>query len=542
MTRREPNRRAPGTATAAAIAGSAGLLVLAAPPFDLWPLAFLGLVPVYRAIRGRSVAYSAAVAGATGALMMALGSAWWPSLLRRFADLSWPAAAPTAVLFCLYQALPFAVWGAVCAWLTRGRASSWLFVAPLVMALAETLVPFFFKSYLAITVWRAWPLLQVAEIGGPPAVSGLIVLGNVIVAEAYAAFRREAPPRPVIVGAATFFLILGAGALRAAQVDASRDRAATLRVGIVQPNHGLVSRQARERRGQRHVERLRRATAQLSARGAQLIVWPESSWPFLFDRGLEQEFPPGHPWALRPQARGTLLIGALTRQTGGYDVVDNNDVYNSAILFDRSGRVAGRYDKNRLVPFAEYVPGSTAWPERAARLRRRFPDWPEITPGEAPVLLVDRELRIAPLICSEDIDPRFARTMWRLRPNLVVALVSDAWFGDSAAPFQHLALASFRAVEARRDMVRATNNGVSAIVDAVGRVRAEGRLVAATGDTPTAPDLLVADVGLLPIASAGPRALELFPYGCLSALVVGSLGSRKRPGGRPAPDPAKNRP
>lgn len=78
------------------------------------------------------------------------------------------------------------------------------------------------------------------------------------------------------------------------------------------------------------------------------------------------------------------------------------------------------------------------------------------------------------MICSEDIEPDYVGQLARSKPNQLVAIISDGWFGESAAPHQHLALATFRAVELRRDVVRATNTGVSAIVDAVGRVRVEG--------------------------------------------------------------------
>lgn len=494
---------------------AASLLALAAPPWDLWPFAFAGLATLYLTIRERSIARAAGIAWSVGTLTMAMCSPWWVPLLRRFADVPWLAAVPATVLLSAYQAIPFALWGGACRWLHRRFALSWLFVAPLCIILAETAVPFLFKFYLAVTVWRVWPLVQIAELGGPPAVSGMLVLGSLALAETFSSLRRSRRPRRAVgYGAILFLLLLCAGGLRGLQVERARTLAPRLRVGVVQPNFGLVSRRERDRHGHRYLETLRRATLELYERGARLIVWPETAWPFLLDRRMRREFPPDHPWELRPGVLGRLLLGTLTHRFGG------TEVYNSVVLIDEAGAIAGRYDKNRLVAFAESIPFAEAFPARAQRLRDRFPDWPRITPGEEVGLLIDGELRIATLICSEDVDFELARKVFRLRPNLIVALASDAWFGHSAAPKQHLALSLFRAVEARRDMVRATNHGVSAILDATGRIRRENGLAEAMpGSEPTA-DLLIGDVALLEIAAHGASLSCLFPAACLGALVA----------------------
>jgi apolipoprotein N-acyltransferase len=212
-----------------------------------------------------------------------------------------------------------------------------------------------------------------------------------------------------------------------------------------------------------------------------------------------------------------------------------SDIYNSAVLFSASGQVMGRYDKNHLVPFAEQIPLADRYPAQAAELRKQLHDFPQITPGTAQTLLVDEELRVGPVICSEDIEMEYVHQLARLKPNLLAAVISDGWFGESAAPHQHLALAAFRAIETRRDFVRSTNTGVSAIIDAVGRVTLEGPLYGLPVDQPRAQmTLLVGQVALLEIPAAAPYTARYFPYIGLLALAVGLIAqvsiNRRRAG------------
>jgi apolipoprotein N-acyltransferase len=362
--------------------------------------------------------------------------------------------------------------------------------------------------------WRPWPLLQPAEFGGPTLVSALLVLANLLVADSLLALRAgRAPGRAVRIGALIILGVIAAGMLRAAHVDGVRREAPTVRVGLVQPNFGVVSLAERSRKSRRHLLALRSSTAELARQGAELVVWPETSWPLVFDRALQHEYASEHPWELRSGTGVRLLFGATTHDFG------TAHVYNSAILIAESGSIAGRYDKNRPIPFGEYVPFADRFPEWAARVRKRLPLFPEIRPGDHPRVLADGPLRIAPLICSEDLEVDLAHRAAR-GANLLVTIANDAWFGDSAAPRQHLANAVMRAVEARRDFVRATNTGVSAIVDALGRVRVEGPLFHVPEGEAMPPTLLSGEVAFVETFALGPHAAGVFPWACGAILAV----------------------
>ncbi len=504
--------------------GSAALIAAAAPSLDLWPLGLVGLVPLYLTARRMPFWSALLYAGITGFTVNLYGFSWTIDTLARFAALTGVRAMGILVLFCLYQASTLALPMALAAFMHRRASLPWCLTAPLLVALAEAVVPFVFPWNLGITVWRAWPLLQVAELGGPAAVSALVVLINVAIGDAARArFAHQPIERATRIAAYVATGLIALGLARAGHVAWLRSRAPHVRVAIVQPNFGIVPAEERKQHGQQYIDRLRAQTDEAGRRGASLVVWPESSFPFLFDRQLQREFAPGHPWELRSSYHGDLLIGALTHGFGA------DDVYNSALLVAPDGRIAGRYDKVRLMPFGEYIPMSDQYPDWASSLRKRLPESPEIAPGSAPAVLSSGNLRIAPMICYEDILPETARDIADRAPgaNLLVTLVNHAWFGTSLAPRESLALATLRSVELRRDLVRAANTGVSSVGDALGRVRLEGPLLQVPHFGDASPQVLDADVALLDGFAFGPLGTAAFPYLCGAALVV-ALARRLR--------------
>jgi len=500
---------------------SAGLLILALPPLDLWPLALVALIPLLRGMRDASLTQVTTCAWLCGFVVNLSGFRWGDALLERFGHLPTWSRLLALVLLATYQGSVFALWAGVSGALSRWARVPWLVSAPLAVVVAESLVPFLFPWNLAIAVWKAWPLLQVAELGGPPAVSALVMLINLTLLEAgQALWRRHPLPRSVWRAGGVVLGVMAAGLLRAGHVAAARGEAPSVRVGIVQPNTGPLTAEARKHQGEQSLATLRRATGDLAHRGAELVVWPESAFPFLFDRRLVREYASGHPWELRPGFSGTLLFGALSHTFGGALV------HNSAVLASPEGRVVGLYDKRQLFPFGEYVPFSSRFPDWARKVRARLPDSPDIEPGGEPRLLVSGALRIAPLLCYEDIRPTPVHQLARQGPNLLVTLANHSWFGDGDAPYQALALATLRSVETRRDLVRAVNTGVSSVGDALGRVRVHSSLTVEPG----APELLMGEVALVEVFALGPYLAPVFPYACALALgILGFLARRAMP-------------
>jgi apolipoprotein N-acyltransferase len=209
--------------------------------------------------------------------------------------------------------------------------------------------------------------------------------------------------------------------------------------------------------------------------------------------------------------RTPLLFGVVTSRPDESDPAASRD-FNSALLVDADGTVRGRYDKNLLLLFGEYLPLADTFPF----LRKWLPEAGDFTPGRDVSVLSSGDARLGVLICYEGILPAFTRRVARLDPNLLVNLTNDAWFGRTAEPDLHMQLAAFRAVEHRRFFVRSTNTGVSVVVDPVGRVLHRTSL--------SDPESFVADTVLLEGETIYRRFGDLFAWGCLGlSLLLGGV-------------------
>lgn len=198
-----------------------------------------------------------------------------------------------------------------------------------------------------------------------------------------------------------------------------------------------------------------------------VVIWPESAPPFLLEQDASALAAIA---ALLPEGT-VLLTGALrVEQTAGEGDSDasRRRVFNSILALDDTGTVAARYDKFHLVPFGEYVPLAELLEPLGLRKLVNLPGG--FTAGSAArTIAIPGVPAFGPLICYEVIFPRFV-VDHADRPNWLLNVTNDAWFGDSAGPRQHLQSARFRAIEQGLPVVRAANTGISAVIDAKGRV------------------------------------------------------------------------
>jgi apolipoprotein N-acyltransferase len=252
---------------------------------------------------------------------------------------------------------------------------------------------------------------------------------------------------------------LGFGALRIRQVDSLRAAAPTARIALVQPSIGATDRWE-ERNAAPILARLTDFTRRAEARGASLTIWPEASYPYPVAHASRRA-PIDARAILQPGVRGPVLTGLV--MTGG-----PGGSYNSAVVATADGAVSEPYDKMHLVWFGETVP----FADRIAWLRTAFARGMGLVPGDHQVSLVAGPVRAAVLNCFEDTLPESGLEAIATRPNLLVNVTNDAWFLGTSESELHLRLSALRAVEHRRDLVRAVNGGPTSWVDAAGRVRA----------------------------------------------------------------------
>ena len=448
-----------GPRAAIGLAALSGLLYfLALPGIDLWPFAFVAFAPLVLALRGQPPGRGAAVGFVSGFTMSVLGFHWLYGTLTVFGGLPAPAAFAIMLLMCAYQGGRMTIAG----WLTtRAEARGWPAAPVFVLAHATTelVYPLLFPWYFAVTLHRVPLLWQTADLGGALLVGAILVGPSLAVAELVRARLEGDRPSRRLVAAGLCAPLIGAayGAWRTARVEAEERAAPAVQIGVAQGNQPLVGRT-------RGVYIHRKLTRALRAKGAELVVWSEGAVPDVFDE------PTYHEEVERRVTRGLgvpVIFGTGVRRREGGATRE----FNTALLADAEGAVVGRYDKHFLLPFGEYIPFGETFPS----LYEGSPNSGRLSPGDALDPVVWNGHPITVLVCYEDILPAYVRRAVRQgRPELLVNVTIDTWFGRSIEPWEHLALAELRAVEHRRYLVRATNSGVSAIVDATGRVTAHG--------------------------------------------------------------------
>lgn len=211
-----------------------------------------------------------------------------------------------------------------------------------------------------------------------------------------------------------------------------------------------------------HIRLYSRLSEQSLASGADLVIWPETSYPYSF---ILNDLP--SRWLIEKDSlRIPALVGAVSQNELG--LVDEPIIYNSAFLMNGQSRVLDVYHKQHLVPFGEYIP-MKEWLTFAKRFTVAVGDF---SPGNQANVLTLNEMKMGVLMCYEDIFPDIARMFVNHGANVLINMTNDAWYGDTSAQYQHLVYSQLRALENRRYLLRATNTGITAFINHHGQVLA----------------------------------------------------------------------
>jgi apolipoprotein N-acyltransferase len=405
------------------------------------------------------------VLGLVTGLAYFAGTVYWTSdVMAVYGGLNRVTSMLVALLLIAYMALYPAFFALLMAWLTRRVGCVGLLAAPAAWVASELARGRLFAGFpwvlLGYSQSDVLPIAQAASVTGVYGISALVVATGA--ALAYWICMKQA--RSLVAFGVTVGLALVVGMWGAARIATGEWAAegSALQVGIVQGNvpqdHKWDETFAHEIFDV-HLALTRAAAAS----GAQLIVWPESSTPFVFEED------PVRSEQLRGLAR-TLNVSLLV---GSEDVVREPvgppRIYNAAFAIGPDGRTVGVYRKVHLVPFGEYVPLSQLLFFARPLVERVG----EFSAGDAVTLLPVAGVRASTAICYEIIFPELVREGVSRGSELLTTITNDAWFGPSSAPYQHFEQARLRAVEQGRYLVRAANTGVSGIVDPYGRVLAQ---------------------------------------------------------------------
>jgi len=490
----------------AALATACGALSAAAlPPVHAVPVLLVSFTALVWLIDGSRNVRGALAAGWWFGFGSFLAGLYWVafSFLVEAAKFGW--LAPFAVITL---AAGLAVFPALAAFLTRCAGIRGAGRIPVLAAAwtgCEWLRGVAFTGFPWNALGTAWTfsdaMIQLAAVTG---VFGLTLV-TVLAAAAPAALGdgdagRTGPLRPrgrrwvlPTAAAAVLALVWAGGALRLAGAGGGNVAGVSLR--LVQANIAQTDKWRPDLRD-RHFRKYLRLSRGGSGTPTH-VIWPETAVPFVAAndavrrRVMTAAVPPD----------GLLLTGSI-RTTGRG--VRPSRVWNSLLAIDGAARVVATYDKFHLVPFGEYVPLPGFF-----RLSKLTEGRMDFTAGSGPITLTPPGLPpVSPLICYEAIFPGQVTEPGN-RPQWLLNVTNDAWFGNSSGPYQHFAATRLRAVEEGLPLVRGANTGISAVVDPYGRVLARLWLgVEGVLDSP------------LPTALAAPPPFARFGDGVLLIIVL----------------------
>ena len=439
--------QSPHAAIAAALVAGA-LTVAGYAPLAVFPLPFLTLAGLLLLWRSAATPRAAFRMGfAFGAGVFGVGVSWVYVSLHDFGMMPAPLAAMGTLAFCAILALYPAAAGWCLARLQIGRLASALFAFPALWTLFEWLRGWIFTgvSWLALGYSQVdSPLAGFAPVVGTYGVSFVTALcaGLLVVVVTGSGKAR-------LAGGVALVLAFGLGQLLM-QMNWTSPEGSPLKVALLQGNIP----QDLKFQADRYAATLAIYKRLVEASEGQLIVLPETAIPRFLDA-----VDPGYLRdiaRIAVERRADVLIGVPIRDPDGR-------YFNSVISVGTSP--SQRYDKSHLVPFGEFVPPGFSWIVKTFAIPLTdFSLGPE---NPKPLALAGQF--VAPNICWEDA---FGEEIIRQLPQAtLLANVSNvAWFGDSLAPAQHLQISRMRALETGRTMLRATNTGVTAIIDPRGRV------------------------------------------------------------------------
>ena len=442
---------------------SAALLILSFPDFDLWPLAWLGLVPLLVAIAHRPAPWRSFLIGWLAGTVFFYGSCHWLTYsMIHYGGIPLWAAYLLLIPGALTLGLLPGLFSFVLARLIRKWSTRVLFAAPFIWGALE-----WARLSLTGQLWNAigysqayQPLLiQTARWGSVYAVSFLIVSVNAAVAF----LILERSKKSAVFAGLTLFVvaIVSFASYKTSTALAEITNSPDLIVVALQPNvpmNLIKSTDEMRELTARHVAMSEDALKQLTDEAApRLVIWPES--PMNFAYGTDPKF------------RELLIQFARENHTAvlfnSQELAPNDGLYNSALFVNQQGNLAGQYDKIRLLPFGEYVP-LPRWLPGAGLITAIVGDF---TPGMAYRLIPVGAMRVGVFICIESAYPSIARTFTSEGADVLINISNDGYLGPTAVMRQHLANAVFRAVENGRPLLRVTNSGITAYITPNGQVK-----------------------------------------------------------------------
>jgi apolipoprotein N-acyltransferase len=430
---------------------SGALLVLSLPKPDLYPLAWIALVPLLAVVVNTESVVQVILASYVSGVIFFAGSCYWiTETMSIYGGLSIPLAVGVGALFAVMYALYFVLFGlGLHLAVKKFGKPGLIFAAPLWVTVELLRATMFSGFPWMLSGYALVPYSGVLQLVTWTGIYGLSFLATAVnSAIAYGVVQRNIK----WIGAAVLAVLIA----WFLPVWSGSPANSPIAVRLVQTNISLDQPWKKQ-----DFDALVGELADLSTRDSakpRLVVWPETPAPFY----------------LKEDAEFRTRMQGVARKLGAYFLVGYIDAVgagpaNSAGLLSPTGEQISRYDKMHLVPFGEYVPLKSLL-FFAESLTRQVG---EFVPGTNYTVTQLDGHSVSTIICYESIFPNQVRQFVKRGAELLVLITNDGWFGESSAPYQHLRMGVVRAVENRRYLVRTANTGISAIIDPYGRIETE---------------------------------------------------------------------
>lgn len=502
------------------LAATTGILLpYCFPRYDLGLLAWGALIPLHIALDGLSRRRQAFWLGWPAGIICSTGiMSWVVTAMNTYGKVPLVFSYGIMLLLTAYLGLYVGIYSAGVVWFRMLMPRYGLFAAPCLWVTLELLRTYVLSglpwSLLGYSQYRQLDVIQIADHLGVYGVSFLIVLSNVALAELYLwlmplfrGFRPARLPWELVTTAAMLVSLSWAYSTSLIASETMEHSKATLQVGVVQPNIDQAVKwdQAFREETLRRYDHLTESFGY----GVDLVVWPEAATPFIYEREPVYQL---QLVAMANRASAPLLFGSPAVR---FDQERKPFLLNSAYLLSPDGELLGRYDKQHLVPFGEYIPLKSSLLFFLEKMVEGIGDF-QAGPGptilsfqlkESDGVAPARRVKFGVVICYEVIFPDLVRRIAGSGAEFLVTITNDAWFGDSSAPAQHFSMVVFRSVENHLAFARAANTGISGFIDPFGRI-----IVASPTFTQTA---LQAEIPVRQTKTFYSRHGDVFAYGCM---------------------------
>lgn len=425
--------------------------MLSLPKPDLYPLAWIALVPLLYTLTRAITWKPAAICSYAAGVAFFAGTFYWMSeTMLVYGGLGFLSAVGVGFLFAITYALHFVIFAIPVWWAIRRWGPAGVLSAAPIWVTVELLRTLWFSGFpWMLSGYALVPFHGLLQIVTWTGVYGLSFIATAI--SSAIAYGLAVQQWKWWVASGATAVILSVLPIIPAPPQPTGD---SINVRLVQTDISIDHPWDEPGPTQRLMDELSRISTATPGT-TRLIVWPETPAPFylkddpVFRARVEQ---------IARQSDAYMLVGYIDRIANGPT--------NSAALINPQGQIVSRYDKIHLVPFGEYIPMKNLL-FFADSLTRQVGDFESGT--EMTVSSLDHH-RLSTAICYESIFPNLVRQFIKRGSELLVVITNDGWFGESSAPFQHLRMGVVRAVENRRYEIRDANTGISAIIDPYGRI------------------------------------------------------------------------